>query len=97
MASMAARSGTRGLWHPQGCCFRGGSNGSIFAQSSSGIRHLSPLTACFIAGIPLLNHPTMKFSVGPPKVSTGLGSYGLLTRFPAIVAVVGPKCSGVAS
>ncbi len=38
MASIAARSGTRGLWQPSGCFGRGGSSGSILAQSASGSR-----------------------------------------------------------
>ncbi len=41
IASIAARSGTRGLWQPRGCFGRGGSNGSIFAHSASGRRHPS--------------------------------------------------------
>jgi len=40
IASIASRSGTRGLWHPNGCGFRGGSNGSILAHNASEIRHL---------------------------------------------------------
>jgi hypothetical protein len=44
IASIAARSGTRGLWQPSGCCGRGGSSGSIFAQSASGKRQPSSRT-----------------------------------------------------
>ena len=35
MPSMASRFGTRGLWHPNGWNFGGGSSGSISAHSSS--------------------------------------------------------------
>ena len=41
MAFMAARSGTRGLWHPSGCLGLGGSRGSICSHNSSGIRQPS--------------------------------------------------------
>jgi len=41
IASIASRSGTRGLWQPSGCGLRGGSSGSICAHSTSGIRHPS--------------------------------------------------------
>ena len=41
IASIAARSGTRGSWQPSGCLGRGGSSGSIFAHSSSGSRQPS--------------------------------------------------------
>jgi hypothetical protein len=41
MASIAARSGTRGLWQPSGCFGRGGSSGSIFAHNASGSRQPS--------------------------------------------------------
>lgn len=44
MASIAARSGTRGLWQPSGCFGRGGSSGSIAAHSASGRRHPSSRT-----------------------------------------------------
>lgn len=33
IASIAARSGTRGLWPPKGCFGRSGSSGAIFAHS----------------------------------------------------------------
>lgn len=33
IASIAARSGTRGLWQPKGCFGRSGSSGAIFAHS----------------------------------------------------------------
>ena len=39
IASIAARSGTRGLWQPSGWEGRGGRSGSSRAHSSSGIRH----------------------------------------------------------
>jgi len=39
MASMAARSGTRGLWQPSGCGGRGGNSGSSRAHSASETRH----------------------------------------------------------
>jgi hypothetical protein len=41
MASIAARSGTRGLWQPSGCWGRAGSKGSILDHSSSGKRQPS--------------------------------------------------------
>ncbi len=44
IASIALRSGTRGLWQPKGCCGRGGSKGSILPQSSSGSRQPSSRT-----------------------------------------------------
>jgi hypothetical protein len=44
IASIAARSGTRGLWQPNGCGGRGGSKGSILAHSSSGSRQPSSRT-----------------------------------------------------
>jgi len=44
IASIAARSGTRGLWQPSGCGGRGGSKGSILAHSSSGSRQPSSRT-----------------------------------------------------
>ncbi len=44
IASIAARSGTRGLWQPSGCFGRGGSIGSILAQSASGRRQPSSRT-----------------------------------------------------
>ena len=47
IASIAARSGTRGLWQPRGCFGRGGGSGSILAHSSSGSRQPSSRTACF--------------------------------------------------
>jgi hypothetical protein len=50
MASIAARSGTRGLWQPSGCFGRGGSNGSISAHNASGSRQPSSRTGfrgCF--------------------------------------------------
>jgi hypothetical protein len=47
MASMADRSGTRGLWQPNLCFGRGGSSGSIFAHSASGKRQPSSRTTRF--------------------------------------------------
>ena len=44
IASIAARSGTRGLWQPSGCGGRGGRSGSILAHSSSGSRQPSSRT-----------------------------------------------------
>ena len=38
MASIAARSGTRGRWQPKGCGFLGGRSGSIRSHISSGMR-----------------------------------------------------------
>jgi hypothetical protein len=52
MASMAARSGTRGLWHPSGCGLRGGSSGCISAQSASGILQPSSLTRFMRGALP---------------------------------------------
>ena len=48
MASIAARSGTRGLWQPSGCAGRAGSNRSIFAHNSSDKRQPSSRTRAFI-------------------------------------------------
>jgi hypothetical protein len=48
IASIAARSGTRGLWQPSGCLGRGGSSGSILAQSSSGSRQPSSRTCALM-------------------------------------------------
>lgn len=45
IASIAARSGTRGLWQPKGCPGRGGRSGAILAHSSSGSRQPSSRTA----------------------------------------------------
>lgn len=36
MASIASRSGTRGLWQPSGCFGRAGNRASIFTHSFSG-------------------------------------------------------------
>ena len=44
IASIAARSGTRGLWHPRGWGGRAGSRGCIFAHSASGRRQPSSRT-----------------------------------------------------
>jgi hypothetical protein len=44
MASIAARSGTRGLWQPKGCPGRSGKSGSILAHNSSGKRQPSSFT-----------------------------------------------------
>ena len=44
MASIAARSGTRGLWQPSGCFGRGGNRGSIVAHNASGGRQPSSRT-----------------------------------------------------
>lgn len=41
IASIARRSGTRGLWQPSGCGLPGGKSGSICAHSASGIRQSS--------------------------------------------------------
>ena len=48
IASIAERSGTRGLWQPSGCFGRGGSSGSIFAHSASGSRQPSSRTRRFV-------------------------------------------------
>jgi len=56
MASIAARSGTRGLWQPSGCGGRGGNSRSISAQSASGSRQPSSRTRRFVAlrAVPLV-------------------------------------------
>ena len=54
MASIAARSGTRGLWQPSGCGGRGGSSGSILAQSVSGSRQPSSRTRRFVLFEPVV-------------------------------------------
>jgi hypothetical protein len=51
MASIAARSGTRGLWQPSGCFGRGDSSGSISAHNASGSRQPSSRTG-FRGGFP---------------------------------------------
>jgi putative transposase len=43
-AVIASRSGIRGLWQPRGCAGRGGSSGSTFAHSWSGMRQPSSST-----------------------------------------------------
>jgi hypothetical protein len=48
IASIAARSGTRGLWQPGGSLGRGGSSGSIVAHSSSGSRQPSSRTCALM-------------------------------------------------
>jgi hypothetical protein len=48
MASMADRSGTRGLWQPNLCFGRGGSSGSIFAHKAFGKRQPSSRTTRFL-------------------------------------------------
>jgi hypothetical protein len=54
IASIAARSGTRGLWQPSGCFGRGGSSGSILAQSTSGSRQPSSQTRRLVRFSPVL-------------------------------------------
>ena len=44
IASIAERSGTRGLWQPSGCFGRGGGSGSISAHSAPGSRQPSSRT-----------------------------------------------------
>jgi hypothetical protein len=44
IASIAARSGTRGLWQPKGCLGRSGSSGAMRAHTSSGKRQPSSFT-----------------------------------------------------
>ena len=65
IASMAFRSGTRGLWQPNGCFGRGGSRGSILAHSASGRRQPSSRTLTR-----LLIHP-------PPAQQAAGGAAGL--------------------
>ena len=55
MASIAFRSGIRGLWQPNGCFGRSGSRGSILAQSSSGNRQPSSRIALLDINVPLLH------------------------------------------
>jgi hypothetical protein len=54
MASIAARSGTLGLWQPSGCFGRGGGSGSISAHSVSGSRQPSSRTR---RRLRLIDHP----------------------------------------
>ena len=54
IASIAKRSGTRGLWQPSGCFGRGGSSGSISAHSASGSRQPSSRTRHFFLFGPVL-------------------------------------------
>ena len=58
IASIAERSGTRGLWQPSGCFGRGGSSGSILAHSASGSRQPSSRTLRLFAfkSVPLAIH-----------------------------------------
>lgn len=51
MASIARRSGTRGLWQPRGWGFRGGSSGSMRSHSSSGSRQPSSGTRADAFGV----------------------------------------------
>jgi len=48
IASIAERSGTRGLWQPSGCLGRGGSSFSISVHSASGSRQPSSQTRRFV-------------------------------------------------
>jgi hypothetical protein len=49
IASIAARSGTRGLWQPSGWLGRGGSNTTICSHKASGIRQPLSWIICPIA------------------------------------------------
>ena len=68
IASIAFRSGTRGLWQPRGCFGLEGRRGSIFSQSSSGIRQPSSFTT---SPIPTVDHRRDRWST-----PTGIGSKG---------------------
>jgi hypothetical protein len=73
MAFMAQRSSTRGRWHPRGYGFRGGSNGWMYAHSSSGIRQsrrtFSPSSRMDQAPVTERFFPT-----GYPKKPIAIGS-----------------------
>src|SRR4051794_19827224 len=72
--SMAARSGTRGLWQPSGWLGRGGSSGAIRSHKASGIRQ--PLS-WIIWPIDLLQTGTILKEQQPGRqiLPTGIGSY----------------------
>jgi hypothetical protein len=54
IASIAERSGTRGLWQPSGCFGRGGGSGAISAHSASGNRQPSSRTRRLLLFGPVL-------------------------------------------
>ena len=69
IASIALRSGTRGLWQPKGCFGRAGSRGSILAHSPSGKRQpASPTSACIR---PLPAQPKATAGETAPQSLTG--------------------------
>jgi hypothetical protein len=73
IASIAARSGTRGLWQPSGCFGRGGSSGSIFAHSASGKRQPSSQTrrvVGFRSGLVVMD----QIWASQDRIPTGIGS-----------------------
>jgi hypothetical protein len=73
IASMAARSSTRGLWQPRGCLGRGGSSSSNLAHSSSGKRQPSSGTHRFGALTSALS--LIPRRSGPkPNLPTGIAS-----------------------
>jgi hypothetical protein len=78
IASIAARSGTRGLWQPSGCLGRAGSSGSIFAHRASGSRQPSSQTRRFRVFSPAVLTTPQIWAVG----SLSLRAYRdtLLTR-----------------
>jgi hypothetical protein len=73
IASIAARSGTRGLWQPSGCFGRGGSSGSILAHSASGSRQPSSRTRRLVVfgSVPFAIHQRWGSGAHLP---TGIGS-----------------------
>src|SRR3954462_8470596 len=73
IASIAARSGTRGLWHPNGGAGRAGTNLCILAHSASGKRQPSSRTHRF--GV----LRTTLFSITQRWVSQGIVPTGIGT------------------
>src|ERR1700712_1401923 len=72
IASIAARSGTRGLWQPNGCLGRGGSSFSISAHNASGKRQPSSRTRRFVVFSPSFAMP--QIWAASISLSTGIGS-----------------------
>jgi hypothetical protein len=79
IASIAERSGTRGLWQPSGCFGRGGSSGSILAHSASGSRQPSSRMRRLVRFRAVL--PAMRRRWGPRRLApTGICFKGGVAR-----------------
>ncbi len=72
MASIALRSGTRGLWQPKGCCGRGGNRDAIRVHSSSGSRQPSSQTGPLTIALARKTPPARW--VAERRASSGMGS-----------------------